>query len=112
MNELITFRNELKSKYPPKYKFIGITSSIVLSFEIFKRNKEISNFVDTVFETQFKEYVMASRTTIVARLTRLIYDSDENEYLKFKKNLYNFIEILLNNRSLKNNTNTFDSWKF
>ena len=48
-NDLILYRNELKNKLIPKYKLIGIVSSLLLSKEIFKNNAAVYDFVKDVF---------------------------------------------------------------
>ncbi|MGO3093848.1 MAG: hypothetical protein ACTIJD_08235 [Staphylococcus saprophyticus] len=109
-NKLILFRNELKSKYPPKYKVIGIVTEIVLSTEIFKKNRDIVCFIDEVFEVEFKEYVITSRTNIIARLSRIIVNSNDDLFNSYKKNLNEYI----NKKILKNQIekNSLKNWEF
>ncbi len=109
MNDYILYRNELKSKHPAKYKLIGIVSGIVLSKDIFKKNNELKVFIKNTFNIEFKEYVFSSRTMVVAKLVRLINDSNENEYIIYKSNLYFFLENILDNTK---NKSMLDSWKF
>lgn len=52
---------------------IGLNITLILSKELFKKNKDIANYLDKVFEIQFKDYVMDSRTLIIARVSRAIY---------------------------------------
>ena len=48
--ELILFRNELKNKFIPKYKLIGIVSELLLSKQIFLKNMDIEDFLmESVF---------------------------------------------------------------
>ena len=108
MNNLVLLRNDLKNKKPPRYKVIGIASELILSTEIFSNNKDIIPFLDKVYNVEFKQYVINSRTNIVARTTRLVYDSKDEEYIIYKNNLYNFIDNLINSKG--NERNTFDGW--
>lgn len=71
---------------------LGIVSEIILSKELFKRNTDISQFLMKVFDLSYKEYVMRSRTLILSRTVRHIYDSKDKNYQIFRKNLLNFIE--------------------
>lgn len=107
MEELILYKNELKNKKPSRYKMIGIVSELILSNELFKKNKDISLFLYNVFGIEYKEYIMQSRTLIVARVVRHITKCSEKEYLYFKKNLYKFIDLKL---TFNEDKNLFDGW--
>lgn len=48
-DNLILFRNELKNKNVSNYKLIGIVTELIFSKEIFKRNSEISAFIQEIF---------------------------------------------------------------
>ena len=88
--ELILFRNELKNKFIPKYKLIGIVSELLLSKQIFLKNMDIEDFLMEVFGLKFKAYLYRSRTMIVARVTKeIIAMEKDNEY---KNKLYKFIQ--------------------
>lgn len=109
-NNLLIFRNELKIKNVPKYKIIGIVSELIFSKTVFPKNIEISKFLVNVFSVQYKDYVLKSRTTIVAKISRYIMFSDNTSSLQ--KNLYNFICKLINevSNSDMDKKNTFDGW--
>ncbi|MDU2391866.1 hypothetical protein [Bacillus sp. (in: firmicutes)] len=107
MNELIIYKNELKNSKPARYKVIGIVSKMLLSKELFMRNTEINEFLKYVFEIEYKEYVMTSRTLIVARTVRLIEAFSDNDYLNCKKRLYKYIDSKITN---PNKQNIFDGW--
>lgn len=107
MNELIIYKNELKNSNPARYKFIGIVSRMLLSKELFNKNEEIIDFLKFVIGTEYKEYVMASRTLIVARTVRLIEGLADKDYLDCKKRLYKYIDSKIINPDKKN---IFDGW--
>ncbi|MEI2282732.1 hypothetical protein [Paenibacillus polysaccharolyticus] len=107
MNELIIYKNELKNSKPARYKVIGIVSKLLLSKELFKKNEEIAEFLKTVFQVEFKEYVMSSRTLIVARTVKLIETLEDNDYVVSKKLLYKYIDSKIT--SLEK-PNMFDGW--
>lgn len=109
MEELKIYRNELKNTKPPKYKLIGIISEIILSTELFKNNIDTKPFLKEVLNTEFNEYVYASRTLIISRTIRFIEDCDDKNYLVYKNNLYKFVVKNIDNSKSKNN-NTFDGW--
>lgn len=110
--ELIIYRNELKNSKVPKYKLIGIVTEILISKEIFKKNFEIGLFLKEIFDIDYKEYVMKSRTMIIARTSRIIHNSENNEYINYKKNLYLFIteQIEKMKNEQKKEKNEFDGW--
>jgi hypothetical protein len=107
VNELVIYRNELKNSKPARYKVIGIVSKMLLSKDLFMKNTEINEFLKCVFQIEYKEYVMSSRTLIVARTVRLIEGFSDNEYLICKKRLYKYIDSLITNPNQKN---IFDGW--
>lgn len=107
MNDLIIYKNELKNSKPARYKVIGIVSKMLLSKELFKRNTEINEFLKFVFHIEYKEYVMASRTLILARTVRFIEILSDDEYISCKKRLYKYIDTKIANPNKKN---TFDGW--
>lgn len=112
--ELTLFRNELKNNRIPQYKIIGIVSVLIFSREIFKKNSEIYSFLNEVFDLQFKEYIMKSRTLIIARTTKMIHNIQEEEYNLYKKRLLAFvtnkIEELKRQENIKAEKNQFDGW--
>ena len=107
MNDLIIYKNELKNSKPARYKVIGIVSTMLLSRELFKKNTEINVFLKYVFQIEYKEYVMASRTLIVARTVRYIEDFSDIDYINCKKRLYKYIDSIIINPNQKN---IFDGW--
>ena len=108
MNNLVILRNDLKNKKPPRYKVIGITSELILSKKVFENNRNIIPFLDKVFYIEFREYVISSRTNIVARTSRIIYQSEDIDYIKYKNNLYDFIDKLIDANG--DTKNIFDGW--
>lgn len=108
--DLILFRNELKNKTIPKYKIIGIVSQLLLSRKIFSSNMDIEKFLKDIFELEFKTYVFRSRTLIVARVTREILSSENDNV--YKNKLYDFVQEKIENlkEETKNEKNEFDGW--
>ena len=108
--DLIIFRNELKNKTIPKYKIIGIVSQLLLSRKIFPANIDIEKFLVDIFKLKFKTYLFKSRTLIIARMTREILSS-ENDNI-YKNRLYQFVQEKIENlkAEIKNEKNEFDGW--
>ncbi|MDY3958913.1 hypothetical protein [Romboutsia timonensis] len=111
-NSLILYRNELKNRIIPKYKLIGIITELIYSKDIFAKNKDISNFVKDIFDIELKDYVVKSRTMIVAKISKKIIGSES--IIDYKNKLYNFISIqietLKKNSDIKENKNELDGW--
>lgn len=107
--ELILFRNELKNKFIPKYKLIGIVSELLLSKQIFLKNMDIEDFLMEVFGLKFKAYLYRSRTMIVAKVTKeIIAMEKDNEY---KNKLYKFIQKKIDEiGDEKKEKNQLDGW--
>lgn len=109
---LILYRNELKNKSIAKYKIIGITSELIFSKKIFRKNRELEKFLKDVFNIEFKDYVMKSRTMIVARVSREVFSCENNEV--YRKQLIQFInvqiDIIKNDENIKEKKNEFNGW--
>ncbi len=109
---LILYRNELKNKQIYKYKLIGIVSELLLSKQIFPKNKDIGEFLESIFNLTYKGYIMKSRTILVAKVVRFIYTNDDVD--KYNKDLLAFINeqlsIIQNETNMKERKNEFDGW--
>lgn len=110
--DLIVYRNELKNTKVPKYKTIGIVTEILISKEVFKKNEEIREFLMRIFNISYKDYVMKSRTMVIARTSRLIHNSENDEYIVYKRNLYSFINLQIEKmkEEQKKEKNEFNGW--
>ena len=91
MDNRFLYRSSLKSKDIPKFQMMGITSELILSKQVFPKNIEIT-FLNVVFNVEFKNYVMKSRTLILSRTVRVIEGCSENEYQNYRRKLLNFVE--------------------
>lgn len=92
MINIYEYRSSLKNKEISLFLLLGIVAEIILSKIIFKKNKDISDFLKTVFKIEFKEYIMKSRTIIMAKLLKKIYSSSNQEIQEYRKNLLKYIE--------------------
>jgi len=108
--KLILFRNELKNKQVYTYKLIGITSELIFSKEIFPKNKDISIFIENVFGITYKDYIMKSRTMVVAKISRLLYNA--NEQSTYNKELLLFINEIIEKLKIPENEkkSNLDGW--
>ncbi|HEL2254969.1 TPA: hypothetical protein U1Z40_001439 [Streptococcus suis] len=94
MVNLLHYINILNRSEIKKYNLIGLNSEILLSKNLFKYNTEISSYLSQVFEIEFLPYVMRSRTTIVARLTREIYKYDEKQIDIARKKMLKYLKSI------------------
>lgn len=111
---LILYRNELKNKSIPKYKMVGMVTELLYSKIIFKHNRDISYFIKDVFNLEFKDYVMKSRSMIAARIGRIILEPEKDINTNYKNKLFDFvnlqIEVLKKDQNIKQKKNEFDGW--
>ena len=106
MNDFIIYVNELKEKNIEKYKIIGISCFVILSTTLFKSNKDLKPFIPDCFllNEQYKDYVYDSRTVLVSRICRVIYESDDSKLNSIRKNLHFFLVNKINNSNTNTNT--------
>ena len=90
-SDLLRFRNELKNKYVAAYKLVGIVSTLLFSKEIFKANKDILPFLETMFVEPFSASTKKSRPAMVGKASKLILSNKDTSILK--KKLVEFISI-------------------
>ncbi|MEC1555125.1 hypothetical protein P9D28_22240 [Bacillus haynesii] len=108
------YRSELKSKNVARYKIIGITTELLLDTNLFNKNEEIVPFLRKIYKLSFKDYIIKSRTLIIARISREIYKLDSKEYDNLRKSmlvfLNNYLEFEDQNKSTKNGKKDFTKW--
>ena len=74
---------------------IGLNTLIMLSKDLFPNNEDIKNYTTDNFKIDFKEYLFKSRTMLVARSNRYIYELNDEEL----KILYKYMINYLNNNT-------------
>lgn len=113
-NKLNYYRSELKLKNVAKYKLIGITTELILNTSIFTKNEDIVPFLKKIYGLSYKEYIIKTRTMILARTARDIYKMDDKKYEIIRKNLFNFVneylELSIQNKEFKATNNDFSKW--
>ncbi|MEX2995078.1 hypothetical protein [[Clostridium] scindens] len=72
-------------------ELIGITTLLIISKDILKKNLEVSNFLSDVLGVRFPAYVIKSRTLMAARVGRIITDLEESQILSVKKNIIEYL---------------------
>ncbi|HBV85747.1 MAG TPA: hypothetical protein DEF42_03610 [Desulfosporosinus sp.] len=95
------FRNrliELNRKKNSIEMVIGTNLTIIFSKVIFKKNSDIEDYLNKVFETNYLPYVMKSRSLIGARLTRTIYNYDKESLNIMLKRLFDYFDFNQENK--------------
>lgn len=113
-NKLILFKNELKFQSIYNYKIIGIIVELIFSKKIFKKNAEIQEFLENIFNYEAKDYILKSRSLIISKISKIIVTNDEKEKENLRKKIASFvdekIEFIKKNESIKDKPNMFDGW--
>lgn len=73
-----------------RIELYGLLSEIILSKELFKKNNDINDLLTTL-NLEYKDYVMKSRTNILARIIRDIERLDSDELMPFYKKVGSFL---------------------
>ncbi|MDY4006558.1 MAG: hypothetical protein SOY68_11660, partial [Fusobacterium varium] len=75
-------------------------------------NNDINSFLLKVFDIEFKEYIMKSRTLISSHVIKIIFNSEDDTV--YQKKLLEFvlekIENFKSNEMIKEEKNNFDGW--
>ncbi len=71
---------------------IGIIALMIITRDIFKKNSEVYDFVNDILDVRFPQYVIKSRTLMVARINRLLVGMDESQIKKIQLNLTSYLE--------------------
>lgn len=100
-NELINNKSELY------IETIGLNTLIVLSTILFPSNEDIKSYTEENIKTELKDYLFSSRTLLVARINRYIYDLEVEELIKLNKQLNDYLINIGNkyNEKVKEGTN-------
>lgn len=109
-DKLFKFKNQNSIS---KTDVISLLAIIIFEKDIFKRNKDIKEFIEEVFNIKYRDYVIASRTMIFARLSRDVYKMDDN---KLKEKIINLLSFFYTpstkpkNNKKKNENDKLDTW--
>lgn len=71
--------------------FVGVTAKILLSKQIFKKNIDLSIFIQEIFDISFLNYVIRSRTLILARVIKHINQLNDKETTKLAIKMHNYL---------------------
>lgn len=89
-----------------RYELYAIFTSLILSKEIFKQNKEIVAFLKN-FNIVFKPYVIKSRTSILSKVLRIVNSQDKEKLKKTQKILIKSFDEYINEQTIKKEGNGY-----
>lgn len=78
-NEYIQLVKEMSNRSADVCKLIGTIIFFIYSKDVFKKNNNLPDFIQSVFDIEYKSYVYKSRSTLVAKCSRKIYLAAESE---------------------------------
>lgn len=80
----------VETSYISKEELIGLSILMMLSKDIFKTNKDVSDFVSQEINLNFLEYAIKSRTLMIARTARKISEFDDKDQKKLVSSIRNY----------------------
>lgn len=101
---------QFKNKKVSRETFIGIIVSLILNKELFKTNQDVVKFTNLAFDLNFPMYITRSRTLMVARICRVLFNSDEKSIEKLSNMTSTYLNDILSQQS-ELNLNTADKYK-
>lgn len=69
---------------------IGLNTLFLLSKDLFPSNNDIKTVSGILYNIELKDYLFSSRTMLIARTNRYIYDLDDDQVREFTKKLKKF----------------------
>ncbi|SMB95452.1 hypothetical protein SAMN00017405_0407 [Desulfonispora thiosulfatigenes DSM 11270] len=98
-------KNVLKKHNSELYiEAIGLNSLILLSKDLFPSNDDLKSYTDEIIKIELKNYLFKSRTLLVAKINKYIYDLEVDEIKTLYKNMNNYL-INKDGKSDKDNDN-------
>lgn len=87
----------IKLKYDAisKEMFLGIMITLLMNKSIFMKNNYVSEFIEDVFSLEVPKYATKSRTLMVAKICRVIFNFDERELTLTHKKALSFLNGIL-----------------
>lgn len=97
-----------------KEAFIGIIVSLLLDKQLFRTNSDVGEFIKFIFDIELPLYTLRSRTLMLARICKIINDTDDKSLENQIKRTYTFIKkitsesetVTLSHSTDKNNSLT------
>lgn len=107
VNEFELIFDKLKDSKVSVIDLLGCYGMLILSKSIFKKNKEITNFINNIFEIELPLYVTKSRTLMIAKILRVIYadKDDRNKLDSIVKDTISKLEEINKTEEIAKNSN-------
>ena len=114
MSNAFEYRSNLKQKDIPKFIITGIMTELIFS-DAFKKENEISEFIDNVFRIETKNLANETgknfKEKVVLETISKINVSDEKETERFRKRLLKFVEKkFYNDEKVAKTNNNLSKW--
>lgn len=71
---------------------IGAVVTLIVEKEYLKRNADVGQFVETIFDEKFPEYVIKSRTLMAARISRELLEREREDVGKIRWEILEYIQ--------------------
>jgi len=94
MNDYELLKNiisQFKDKKISKQYIIGSLVLLILNKKIFKKNEDVSSFLENILDIKVPTYLTRSRTMMVAKVCRLMNDYSNSEIESYRKKILPFI---------------------
>lgn len=89
----------LKRSDANKVELIGIFGILIISKELIKKNSEVADFIEFVLDLRLPEYVIKSRTLMMARTSRVLINMTDDFNLKnIRKKTLEYLDVIENKK--------------
>ncbi len=92
-----------------KSLYLGLLYELISSKEVFKKNRDLEEFLLLVFKKEYKDYLFRSRPYLASRVLKDI--SEEYDFLKMSTSVKLIIGYLQENLDLSKNKSDFGGKK-
>lgn len=96
-----------------KVDIIALLAIIIYEKDIFKKNKDIKEFIQKVFNITYLDYVISSRTMIFSRISRDVYAMEESKIREITAILMKYFDSNIEknkSKKKKNENDKLDTW--
>ncbi|HFR4184934.1 TPA: hypothetical protein ACHVKG_001705 [Bacillus cereus] len=100
IKELSTINKNKFTVEQTKSLYLGLLYQLILSKEVFKRNRDLEDFLLSVFKKKYNDYLFNSRPYLASRVLKDI--SEEYDFLKMSISI-KLIILYLQDRGLSEN---------
>ena len=116
-HDLYKYISLLKESGTSKEMLLGVAVTLFFNKDIFIKNKDLSSFIVSSFSLVLPQYIVKSRTLMIAKICRVIYFSDEKSLKQYRKNIITELNSILYpedsmnvKKTSSNKRSNMDSW--